>query len=150
MIKLSRGDDIQVVDGDNGSDDAAAEEADRGEVRVAQAVRISSLPLLLEGHTPVGEGLPIFLLRLATEVGDGCCRCDQLGLLRFCHASAAGGSWFSPPFAGRGRALLPCLSAWGLKCWIFEGFLGVIAAVLPSEAHPSPHKQPEGRSIRGE
>ncbi|CAM9929399.1 unnamed protein product, partial [Scytosiphon promiscuus] len=33
-----------------------------------QALCISSLPLLLEGHTPVGEGLPMFLLRLATEV----------------------------------------------------------------------------------
>ncbi|CAN0573413.1 unnamed protein product, partial [Ectocarpus sp. 12 AP-2014] len=32
------------------------------------ALCISSLPLLLEGHTPVGEGLPMFLLRLAIEV----------------------------------------------------------------------------------
>ncbi|CAM9618486.1 unnamed protein product, partial [Ectocarpus sp. 8 AP-2014] len=34
----------------------------------AQTLCISSLPLLLEGHTPVGEGLPMFLLRLAIEV----------------------------------------------------------------------------------
>ena len=33
------------------------------------ALCISSLPLLLEGHSPVGEGLPMFLLRLAMEVG---------------------------------------------------------------------------------
>lgn len=31
-------------------------------------IRIASLPLLLEGHSPVPEGLPMFLLRLATEV----------------------------------------------------------------------------------
>ena len=29
---------------------------------------LSSLPLLLEGHSPVPEGLPMFLLRLAAEV----------------------------------------------------------------------------------
>lgn len=32
------------------------------------ALCISSLPLLLEGHSPVPEALPMFLLRLTTEV----------------------------------------------------------------------------------
>lgn len=37
-------------------------------VRVDSKGCLTSLPLLLEGHQPALEGLPIFLLRLATEV----------------------------------------------------------------------------------
>ncbi|CAM9549849.1 unnamed protein product, partial [Hapterophycus canaliculatus] len=79
MIKLSRGDDVPVGDGEDGGDTSAAaaaaaaapraaETADSREAEVLPPLLISSLPLLLEGHVPVGEGLPMFLLRLATEV----------------------------------------------------------------------------------
>lgn len=57
MMKLSREHD----GGDGGSGKAGASEGEA-------LLRLSSLPLLLEGHSPVPEALPTFLLRLATEV----------------------------------------------------------------------------------
>lgn len=70
---------------DQGAEDTASSQNEDGvEGRQADAVpaattaagggtakkvlRIISLPLLLEGHVPVPEGLPMFLFRLATEV----------------------------------------------------------------------------------
>lgn len=54
---------------------AAAGEGEKGK-EAPRALCISSLPLLLEGHTPAAEGLPMFLLRLATEV---CMKCKGCG-----------------------------------------------------------------------
>ncbi|CAB1098141.1 unnamed protein product [Ectocarpus sp. CCAP 1310/34] len=53
---------------ERGANDTAGAAAAQDVGEEAQALCISSLPLLLEGHTPVGEGLPMFLLRLAIEV----------------------------------------------------------------------------------
>lgn len=92
MIKLSREETSATVGCSNNKDNAAAavDDADADadgacgvkstsasgaaatageEGKGAQrALCISSLPLLLEGHTPVADGLPMFLLRLAAEV----------------------------------------------------------------------------------
>lgn len=50
----------------NGSIATKGDEDDGG--NGSGGLLISSLPLLLEGHAPVPEGLPMFLLRLTTEV----------------------------------------------------------------------------------
>ncbi|CAM9581894.1 unnamed protein product, partial [Ectocarpus fasciculatus] len=60
-----KGGEERGANGTAGGGGAAAALEDGEEV---QALCISSLPLLLEGHSPVGEGLPMFLLRLAIEV----------------------------------------------------------------------------------
>lgn len=62
MMKLSR----EVSDGTREHAAEGVEERDAD----ADDVYLSSLPLLLEGHSPAPEGLPMFLLRLATEVSD--------------------------------------------------------------------------------
>ncbi|CAM9555150.1 unnamed protein product [Laminaria digitata] len=78
MMKLSRGresdgngesdqpDDDGDGNGGGGGDDGKKGKRKRGEE--GGELCLSSLPLLLEGHSPVPEGLPMFLLRLATEV----------------------------------------------------------------------------------
>ncbi|CBN80029.1 MutL protein homolog 1 [Ectocarpus siliculosus] len=78
MISLSRrsvaatANDDDSVEGkggeERGANGTAGSDAAQEDGEEAQALCISSLPLLLEGHTPVGEGLPVFLLRLAIEV----------------------------------------------------------------------------------
>ena len=67
MTKLSRGRESGGDGDDGGSSDGKKGNQERQQ---AGELCLSSLPLLLEGHSPVPEGLPMFLLRLATEV---CC-----------------------------------------------------------------------------
>ena len=64
VIKLSD------ANGDGGSDSQPGGKVPDGVEWACDGgtLRIGSLPLLLEGHSPVPEGLPMFLLRLATEV----------------------------------------------------------------------------------
>lgn len=51
-------------------DDARGNNISSGSGKKSKKIlRIFSLPVLLEGHSPVPEGLPMFLFRLATEVG---------------------------------------------------------------------------------
>ena len=73
--------------GASSSVDAAAER--RGGEGEQAALCISSLPLLLEGHSPVAEGLPTFLLRLAMEVGP--CVAVAAGVVGAAAAAAARG-----------------------------------------------------------
>eukprot|EP00585_Thalassiosira_rotula_P014683 CAMPEP_0196187782 /NCGR_PEP_ID=MMETSP0911-20130528/41040_1 /TAXON_ID=49265 /ORGANISM="Thalassiosira rotula, Strain GSO102" /LENGTH=211 /DNA_ID=CAMNT_0041458959 /DNA_START=60 /DNA_END=695 /DNA_ORIENTATION=- len=42
--------------------------SDRQKQKEVTSLRITGLPILLEGHSPQPHGLPLFLLRLATEV----------------------------------------------------------------------------------
>lgn len=71
VIKLCLADDDDATGAQTGNGDVFPD----GDVEQTMAaalgpgkIRIASLPLLLEGHSPVPEGLPMFLLRLATEV----------------------------------------------------------------------------------
>ena len=42
--------------------------SDKSKQKKVTSLRITGLPILLDGHNPSPQGLPLFLLRLATEV----------------------------------------------------------------------------------
>lgn len=90
MTKLSRGRESGGDGDDGGSGDGKKR---KQEGQQAGELCLNSLPLLLEGHSPVPEGLPMFLLRLATEV----CRLDNIS-----HKTVHRGGGCSSPLGGTG------------------------------------------------
>lgn len=73
--------------GEPSASDGKGEEEDGDDA----ALCISSLPLLLEGHSPVPEALPMFLLRLTTEV------CVRVLVFCVCGSCSSVASWCCLP-----------------------------------------------------